>query len=230
MAGAGGAGTNGDAGAGIESGAGGSGEAGAGGEAGASCEGGVTSPNEVLWIGDSWLTVPMNQGARERVHDLARGAGVLGADDAYESQVEDGAKMPAVAAQYETQQATGPADVKVLLMDGGTYETLLGMGSQVSIDGAIADFEDFLAKVASDGTVEHIVYVLMPDLIPGVMAMRADMMTLCENSPVPCHFINLQDYWGNPNEYTSLALPTASGAIVIGDAIWAAMQQHCIAQ
>jgi hypothetical protein len=69
-------------------------------------------------------------------------------------------------------------------------------------------------------------------MITGVAEVGALMQPACMQSKVPCHFLDLQPLWANPTAYTMSngILPTDAGAIVLGDAIWALMQQNCIAQ
>jgi hypothetical protein len=99
----------------------------------------------------------------------------------------------------------------------------------------VSAFGQFLTQVAADGTVEHIIYFLVPELpnIPGVAALRPLLQQACGASMVPCHFIDLQPLWSGHPEYTTtgpIPVPTEEGAIVIADAIWSVMQQSCIAQ
>jgi hypothetical protein len=183
--------------------------------------------NEVLWIGDSWI-----QGTPQTVVSALAGA-------EYPSLATAGATMAAVAKQYDTRE-NGATKVKVLLMDGGTIDPLLAKMAGASVTQAITtsldNFRDFITKVATDGTVEHIVYVLVPPLpaIPGVDTMRGDLSKMCTASAVPCHFLDLQPLWMDPMDPTLTAangiLPTEKGGTVIGNAIWDVMQKQCIAQ
>ena len=215
------------------------GPAGDGGAAGASqmCPHAAVSANEVLWIGDSWVQRPGTQ--HVRVRDLAREAGAIGQDEDYADLAVDAANMAAVAKQYDTRQS-GSTKVKVLLMDGATWDPIAAQMSggspavPAAIDNAISTFQQFLAKVANDGTVEDIVYFLVPELPGGVgvATMRPRLQQACASSSVPCHFIDLQPYWVGHPEYTAAdgILSSEAGAVVVADLIWATMQQNCIAQ
>jgi hypothetical protein len=57
-------------------------------------------------------------------------------------------------------------------------------------------------------------------------------MDSCEQSAVPCHFLDLDPLWQGHPEYTDGSGVQASeaGAIVIADQIWAIMEANCIAQ
>jgi hypothetical protein len=214
---------------------------GPGGEAGAAGSG-DTCPHahvlasEVLWIGDSWIEQP--DGTQHTlVRDFARQAQTIGQNEDYVDSAADASSMAAVAKQYDARES-GATKVKVLLMDGGTWDPiaaqLAGASVPAAIDGSISTFEQFLAKVASDGTVQHIVYFLVPELptIPGVASMRPRLQQACADSAVPCHFIDLQQFWDGHPEYTATngIQSSATGAAVIANQIWATMQEYCIAQ
>jgi hypothetical protein len=215
------------------------GDAGLGGETG-TCASGRVLASEVVWIGDTWVTIPGTQ--HTRVTELARQAGKLGAGEDYSFELaKAGEGMAAIAKQYETRQA-GPVKIKVLLMDGGTWDPIIanltGASVPAAIDTSISNFRALLGKIASDGTVEHIVYYLMPELptIPGVAVMRPQLQQACEESVVPCHFLDLQPLWeqraDDEPSYTADDGIQASpkGGTVIGEAIWKIMQEECIAQ
>lgn len=208
-----------------------------GGGAGDGCARGQVSADEVLWIGDSWIIDPGTQ--RSTVKQLALSAGTIAANEEYPSSAAAAASMAQVAEQYEARQRGAPK-VKVLLMDGGTWNPIAAqmVGASVpdAIDESIATFEQFLSQVAADGTVEHIVYFLVPELmnIPGVAEMRPRLRQACAASLVPCHFIDLQEVWdrGDPARYTASNgfQASAEGGVAIGQAVWNVMQNNCIAQ
>ena len=102
------------------------------------------------------------------------------------------AGMAAIANQYAAREA-GATKVKVVIMDGGTWDTIQGGAA----NDVATTFTAFLAKVAADGTVQHIVYFLPPEIpsIPGVAALRPLLMQACAASTVPCHFLDLQTLW-----------------------------------
>jgi hypothetical protein len=209
-------------------------DSGAGGD---SCVHGQVAAEEVLWIGDSWIIDPGTQ--RSTVKQLAFAAGAIAENEEYPSLAAAAASMAMVAQQYDARQRGTPG-VKVLLMDGGTWDPISAQATGGSvpeaIDEAIAGFDQFLSRVASDGTVEHIVYFLVPELmnIPGVAEMRPRLRQVCAASTVPCHFIDLQEVWeqGDPLKYTAGNgfQASADGGVAIGRAVWATMQTHCIAQ
>ncbi|HYP75691.1 MAG TPA: SGNH/GDSL hydrolase family protein [Polyangiaceae bacterium] len=193
--------------------------------------------SEVLWIGDSWIQRPGTQ--HTRVNELAIAADTIDEGEDYVNLALDASSMAVVAKQYDTRES-GATKVKVILMDGGTWDPIAAQmpNSTVSLSAAIANsvatFQRFLAKVASDGTVEHIVYFLVPELapIPGVATMRPQLQEACAASTVPCHFIDLQPYWQGHPEFTAAdgIQSSAAGGKVIAELIWGVMQVNCIAQ
>jgi hypothetical protein len=203
---------------------------GSGGSTGA-CVPGSTEANEVLWIGDSWVEFPGTQ--LTRLRELALLAGTIDGDESYGTRAVAAASIAAIVEQYEAQQASGPP-VKVLLMNGGTWDTVNEGDDDAIVARVVATFEGFLSKVASDGTVEHIVYFLQPELpsIPGVAKLRPLLRDACGASAVPCHFLDLEPIWQGHPEYTHSTQIQASeaGGAAIAEAIWDIMQEHCIAQ
>jgi hypothetical protein len=202
---------------------------------------------QVVWIGDSWVLVP-NGEPHTGVRDLARAAGAIGPSDEYTIDAVAAAPMvvpstnggPApIPSQYSQQEASA-TKVKVLIMDGGTWDTITN-NSSATVTDVRDSFEQLLSKVASDGTVTDVIYYLMPELsnipgvaaIPGVATFRPLLEQVCTQSAVACHFLDLQQIWTDPSAYNtpgSPPVPTDSGATVIADAIWAIMQTNCIAQ
>lgn len=203
-----------------------------GGSAGSAptCRHGSVQANEVLWIGDSWVTIPGTQ--YNRVEELARAVDAIGPSDEYVVLAAAAAGIDAIVNQYKLRQA-GATKVRILIMDGGTWDTLNAGGSAASVNLVVNTFKQFLATIASDGTVEHIIYYLVPELptVAGVAELRPKIFQACAESTVPCHFIDLQQSWAP--EYTD---PTngiqasEAGARKIADLVWQTMQDNCIAQ
>jgi hypothetical protein len=166
---------------------------------------------------------------------LAFAAGAIGPNDDYSIGAAPAAYMTDIANQYSTREASA-TKVKVLIMDGGTWDTIQTNGADSTVTSVVNTFSQLLATVARDGTVEHIIYFLCPELanIPGVAALRPPLKQACAQSKVACDFIDLQTYWAGHPEYTvtsgSIPAPSQAGGTIIADKIWAIMQQSCIAQ
>jgi hypothetical protein len=200
-------------------------------DGGGICLRGQVNANEVLWIGDSWILNPGNQ--RTRLRDLARAAGAIGTNEDYASAAAAGAYMADVAKQYD-DRVGGTTEIKVLLMDGGTFDTIMRGASEAIVTGVVGTFKDHLGKVYDDGTVQHVVYFLCPELanITGVAILRPLLKEACALSKVPCHFLDLQEVWVGHPEYTAAGdfFPSEAGANALAEEIWRIMQQNCVAQ
>jgi hypothetical protein len=200
-------------------------------DGGAACVRGQIKANEVIWIGDSWITDPGTQ--HNGVRDLARQARVLGASEDYVVLAQAAKTISQIAEQYNAREATANK-VKVILMEGGGWDLIAANGSDAAVTSVVSTFTQFLSKVASDGTVQHIIYFLYPELptTPNVAGLRPGVQTACAQSKVPCHFLDLQPLWAGRPDYTANNGVQASeaGGQVIAEQIWKLMQDNCIAQ
>jgi hypothetical protein len=197
---------------------------------GAACPHAQISGAKVLWIGDTWAYFPGEQNTV--VRDRARALGAIGAADEYIIAAQGAQTMAQIATQYDNQKAGAP---KVIIMDGGTWDTIQSNGAAATVTSVVDTFTQFLVNVHNDGTVEHVVYFLCPEsaAIPGVAALRTPLQSACAQSQVPCHFLDLQATWAGHSDYNTtgaIPIPTDAGATAIGNAIWAKMQQDCIEQ
>jgi hypothetical protein len=218
---------------GMFGGSAGTATAGSAGTAGTTaCPHGQVEAGAVLWIGDSWVTIPGTQ--HTRVRDYARASGAIGPYDDYVIAAAAATTIAQNVDKYNAQLAS-PTKVKVLIMEAGTWDTYLSGGSDASVNKVSDTFEQFLAKVKTDGTVQHVIYYLVPDgIVPGVAALRPHLEQSCAQSTVnglPCHFINLQSFWVPSTDTAADGIQASeTGAGKIADAIWKVMQDNCIAQ
>lgn len=200
-------------------------------DGGTACVHGQIKANEVIWIGDSWITDPGTQ--HTGVRDLARAAGVLGANEDYVVLAQAAKTISQIADQYNAREASANK-VKVIIMEGGGWDLIAANGSDAAVTSVVSTFTQFLAKVGSDGTVQHIIYFLYPELptTPNVAGLRPGVRSACAESKVPCHFLDLQPFWVGHPEYTAVNGVQASdvGGQVIAEQIWEIMQENCIAQ
>ena len=203
---------------------------------GLACLRGQVKANEVLWIGDSWVGVP-NGIQRKRVQELARAANAIGVNEEYVDRSASATTLSQIVTQYNTQRL-GTTKVKVLIMDGGTWDLYLSGGANSTIADVVNTFKLFMGDVTSHGTVLHVIYFLVPrlSLVPGIADLKPGLEQACTTTNpqlVPCHFLDLQRIWdGHPDYTDSISNIQASedGARAIGDAIWKIMQDNCIAQ
>ncbi len=205
------------------------GKGGSGGSAGGSaCSKGQVAPDEVAFIGDSWIELPGSQ--TRHLYELARAAGVLPQGETYDDRSVSGSPLANIIGQYRDNR-----NIKVLIMDGGGIDLFNG-GTQAQVDAVVTRFEDFLDEVATDGNVEHIIYYLYPAIpgVPGKLSqiMKPGMPNACAASTVPCHFVELAPLFAGKPELIGgdTIHPSEAGGNVIAEAVWKVMQDNCIAQ
>ena len=207
------------------------------------CARGEVAANQVLVVGDSFFA--SSHQITAYLEDLARSAGALPAGERYRDNSRLAANGLAVAGngildQYTAASAEAP--VEVVVMNGGGADVLLGAcetpdetcpALAAAADGATALF----AQLAADG-VDHVIYVFYPDPVDANVRARMDALrplveSACAQSPVACEWLDLrQVFAGHYADYVQNdgLNPTASGSEASAAAIWAIMQQRCIAQ
>ena len=228
---AGGGGTGGGSTGGSKSGGGtGGGSAGGMGSGGAgSCPHVELKGNDICTIGDSWIQIPGNQVTTLQNHMKA--AGVIPQGDNFDRRERSGSALSAIIGTYDSM----PSNCKILVMDGGGIDLIsTPAGDQGAITPVVNKFKDFLAKLKTDGYVQHVIYSLYP-VIPGAPTLNANMKpgfsAACEASEVDCHLVDLEPLFMGQHFPPSDQLHSdMAGGVIIGDAWWKAMQQNCIAQ
>jgi lysophospholipase L1-like esterase len=143
--------------------------------------------------------------------------------------------MGAIAKSYADNRTPQP---KVVIMDGGGNDILQnpgcapGCAQQLQ---AVTEAKEFLKQMATDGVsdVVFLFYYDMPSMKAGLDWMRPKMATECEQSPVPCHFVDNQPLFAgmDADTYTIDGIhPTTAAAQIIAKQVWDRMQQECVAQ
>jgi hypothetical protein len=203
----------------------------------------TTSANEVLIVGDSFLATSHQITAY--LEALARNAGAIQTGERYRdaSRLTSNAlalSNKGILDQY--QSAASETEVKVVVMNGGGADVLLGSCETIDascplLSAAAAALDEVLRAMFENG-VAGVVFASYPDPVP--MEVRAKMDVLrplleasCAASPVPCHFVDLREVFAD--HYADYILadgmnPTALGAEASAQAIWALMQDNCLAQ
>jgi hypothetical protein len=207
------------------------------------CAHGDVAANQVLLIGDSFFA--SSHQITAYLEDAARSAAALPPGERYRdnSRLTENALALAgngIAAQYSAGVAEAAA--QVVIMNGGGADVLLGAcdtadASCPVIAEAAAAARDLLAEMAADGVL-HVVYAFYPD--PGDTSVRAKMdalrplvETVCESAGVACRWLDLRAIFaGHYAEYIQAdgLNPTAAGSEATARAVWAVMQEYCIAQ
>jgi lysophospholipase L1-like esterase len=226
-------------------GAGGSGEASdASADAGAgTCDSGIVPANQLLVIGDSFFAATHQITAY--LEGLARDAGAVSVGERYRDRSSGQSNALALGGNGILDQYTSGATdaaVKVVIMNGGGADALVGTcdnanASCAVISAAAQAAQALFAKMATDN-VAHVVYAFYPD--PGdanvkakIDALRPLIQNACEDAPLPCHWLDLRTVFaGHDAEYLQpdQLNPSDTGARASAAAIWAVMQQYCIAQ
>jgi hypothetical protein len=179
------------------------------------------------------------------LEDLARGAGALPAGERYRDSSRLIANALALGGNGILDQytsATADAPVDVVIMNGGGADVLVGScdtadASCPVVAAAAEAAQALFARLADDG-VEHVIYVFYPDPIDPNVKARMDALrplaeSACAQSPVACEWLDLRqvfaDHYADYVQSDGLN-PTAAGSQASAAAIWAIMQQRCIAQ
>jgi hypothetical protein len=218
-------------------------QAGAAGKASeaAACEKGAVQAEEVVFLGESFIAL---SGAIPRfTTQLARDAGTVGMSESYRSYAVSGTQLTTgdIPMQYEDAKREGT--VKVVLMDGGGNDLLLGNRCQNGVDAScmeIISAVDMMFKQMKEDGVRDVVYFFYPDpmgigaQIKDAMDMlRPEMKKLCDGATdVRCVWVDQRESWeGNYDTYTSDGIhPTDAGSMASAQQIWDAMVANCIAQ
>jgi len=219
------------------------GAASTGGAPATGCTGGTVSANEVLILGDSFFAT--SHEITGYLEDLARGAGVLQAGERYRDQsrlVNNALALSSYGILDQYRTAAADAEVNVVIMNGGGADVLLGSciaanASCPVVSAAAAAFDDLLLTMSEEG-VTAVVFASYPDPLPTDVrpkmdALRPLLQASCEQSPVPCFFLDLREaFYGNYTEYVLAdgMNPTAAGSQASAGAIWKVMQDNCLAQ
>lgn len=215
------------------------GAAGAGGSS--DCPSGDVAPNQVLIIGDSFF------GASHQItaylEELARTSGALSSGERYRDNsglLANSLSGGGIEEQYA--RAAEEAEVKVVIMNGGGADALIAQCDQPSLDcpplgDAVSAAEQLFARMADDG-VANVVYAYYPDAVDTttrakVDALRPALQSACENSRVPCFWLDLRPtFAGRYGEFVQPdgMNPTAPGALATAEAIWNLLGENCVAQ
>lgn len=220
----------------------------AGGDGGTSggaggCSHGAVSANQVLVIGDSFFATTHQITAY--LEGLGRDAGAVSVGERYRDRstmIANGLALGGNGIEGQYTDGVSEAEVKVVIMNGGGADALLGSCDTANascgvVTAATAAAQALFSKMATNG-VEQVVYAFYPD--PGdanvkarMDALRPLLQSACENAPLPCHWLDLRAVFaGHYGEYIQADQlnPTDAGARASAEAIWATMQQYCIAQ
>lgn len=164
-----------------------------------------------------------------------------------------------IPAQLDAAITLDP-DIRLVVMNGGGNDILLyhreclydgsasDPGCQLAIQEAL-DAAHGMMQTAANANIRDVIYVFYPHIVPNaftgpdpneIIDYAAPLaQDVCDGAyqatgqRLRCHFIDLRPAFAG-KELLLLKPdgihPSVEGALVIGEAIWSKMQQHCIAQ
>jgi lysophospholipase L1-like esterase len=197
--------------------------------------------DDVILIGDSYFEIP-NQEFNRELSRLAREAGMIGDNESFRDHAISGTRLAGgfspIPQQYANAQQQAPA--RVVVMDGGGNDIIQSQCVDCArVTNAIAAAAELLEQMADDGTVEQIIFFYYPDF-PNFPALRADAMdfmrprlqSICEESSVPCEFLDLRPIFVGHPEFTGPdnLHPSVAGSRATAQAVFTILQATPIAQ
>jgi hypothetical protein len=213
--------------------AGGGGASGSGAGGAAACTKGQTKGSEVAVIGESFIA--LSHGITQQIEKRAKENGSLAQNESYVDNSVSGTTLANDQIPSQYTKAASNGTIKYVLMDGGGNDCLINNDG----DAALAAAESLFETMAEKKT-EKVLYFFYPDPIGNQYAslkscldtLRPKMKALCDELTAPkCYWLDLRPVWNGHNEYTGDGIhPTAAGSTATGDAVWAAMVEHCVAQ
>jgi len=204
----------------------------------------VTVGGEVLVVGDSYVSyinplVPP-------LEALATQDGQLPSGQHYDNLAVAGSFI----AQIESQWQSGKGSSKYVLMDGGGNDILIGApqclaaGSDTVksctdiVDNAIAVGESMYADMKASG-IAGVVYFFYPhipaggdDILDYALPRIQDKCAAANTDTFRCVFVDTRAaFMGHPEHFFVDGIhPSASGASLLAELVWAAMKDGCIGQ
>ncbi len=203
----------------------------------------IEDGNAVLIVGDSFFAA--SHSITAFLEDPARQSGALSAGERYRDHSNLlGNTLALLGRGIEDQYTSAASEIPVslVIMNGGGADVLVGSCQVLTSDcpllvEAAAAASALFERMANDG-VRQVVYAFYPD--PSDADLRAELDTLrpllasaCEDSPVPCQWVDLRSTFAS---HEALYLdaegttPTPEGAQASAAAIWAALEQQCTAR
>lgn len=204
------------------------------------CSGEVIAPDELLFIGDSFFAT--NPPLVDYVETLAREEALLGADEHYRNAARlavNSLALGGAGLRDQYVQAAGVAPVRVVVMNGGGADVLVGScptpdQSCALLQAAASGAADVLSEMAQGGVLD-VVYAFYPNPVDDALQAKMDALrplveSACNASTLRCHWLDLRAAF--EGRYDTLVQsdgnnPTAAGSEVAAGAIWQTMRGAC---
>jgi lysophospholipase L1-like esterase len=223
------------------------GSGGSGGSGG--CQKGVTTPTQVVWIGDSYPAVG-NGGIQRYTETAAQAAGALAAGAKYRSYYVGGTQMAngQIPGQYTKAKDADP-NIDTVIMTGGGNDILIGNSTCLqnpppanqscveTVANAVAAAEALMTQMQNDG-VKNVIYYFYPRTTLLRSGDNVDyafpiVKAGCDKfkGPLTCTFVDTRPAFDG-QAFISLdgIHPNDAGQKAIGDLVWSTMVAQCIAQ
>jgi hypothetical protein len=208
----------------------------------------LTRGSQVVVIGDSFMTVNTPYLTTQRLAQAA------GAPTPFRSYAVPGTQMiPGQIPAQLTRAISADPDIKLLIMNGGGNNILIGAPQCLSADPntnpqcaqVIAEarrVSEELMNTAMNAGIRDVIYFGYPKTPIGGAALNdyanVRAKQSCDDAVnrtggrLRCHFVDLVPVFEGHPEYFGLdpIHPNAAGAQAIGTAVWNVMQQNCLGQ
>lgn len=196
--------------------------------------------SELVFLGDSFLA--LTRALPDALGRHARETALLGSDDKLRDLSVAAAELSNGDLLSQYRRAAKSAPVKVVILNGGLYDLLLGgrctQGNDARCAQVGAALSALLSAMSADG-VQDVVYLGYPDpagigarIKPAMDTLRPQLQKLCEQaSPIHCQFLDLRATWNGHAEYSVDGVhPTSAGADAAAEVLWSTLTRACIVQ
>jgi len=221
------------------------------------CVKGVMSSSQVIMLGDSYPASGTDEsgrgGIQRQIEARAVADGVLTESEHYRNYYIPGTAFlnETIQPQYQKAKEQDP-DIKVVIMDGGGNDVLLGLAGcmifdeptsqpcQDAVNQSVEASNVLFEQMEADG-ITDLVFYFYPETpmaqglsMPHSATHEPVIRENCENheGPMTCHFVSSLAAFEGDNDYflADGIHPNDAGQQVIGDLVWDKMVEECVAQ
>lgn len=193
---------------------------------------------EVLFVGETFIA--LTRAIPKFVAEQARQAGVIGPDAVYRDSSLSADELTTGAVLEQYRRAAGEHPAKLVLMNAGSTDLLLGGrcvdGLDARCNEVLTATEALFGEMAAGG-VTDVVFFFNPDpagigarIKTGMDTLRPELQSRCETTALlRCHWLDLRPVFEGHPEYTSGdgMYPTHAGSRATANAIWDRISKRC---